>query len=100
MSGARARDPSTSCILIDATSGGMIQGPHLHLDTLRTVVNPNLLEWAGNSRATLAIVFTDIVGSTALLERVKDQRMSELLQTHFAQGDVVIRDHGGCRVKT
>ena len=33
------------------------------------------VEWAGDERVTLAIVFTDVVGSTALGERMRDERM-------------------------
>ena len=61
---------------------------------------PNLIAWAGGPRATLAVVFTDIVGSTSLRGRLKDERMSEMLRAHFAQGDALLAEHGGRRVKT
>jgi hypothetical protein len=43
------------------------------------------LEWAGDERVTLAIVFTDVVDSMALGERMRDERMYEVRQAHFAQ---------------
>lgn len=61
---------------------------------------PNLIAWAGGPRATLAVVFTDVVGSTSLRGRLKDERMSEMLHAHFAQCDMLIAEHGGRRVKT
>jgi adenylate cyclase len=61
---------------------------------------PGLIEWAGGTRGTFAIVFTDIVGSTALRGTLKDERMSELLHTHFGRSDELIAQHGGWRVKT
>lgn len=47
-----------------------------------------LQEWAGaskTSRTTLALVFTDIVGSTALCLGLGDEQWIELLIKHFAQ---------------
>ena len=40
-------------------------------------VEPRFLKWAGPDRLLLALVFTDIVGSTALNEAIKDERMNE-----------------------
>jgi hypothetical protein len=42
------------------------------------------LEWAGPDRLMLALVFTDIVGSTALNETIKDERMHAVRRAHFA----------------
>jgi class 3 adenylate cyclase len=58
------------------------------------------MRWAGGDRVTLAIVFTDIVGSTALGESLKDQRMGELRIAHFAQSSKLIDRHGGHEIKT
>jgi adenylate cyclase len=58
-----------------------------------------LIAWAGGARGTFAIVFTDIVGSTALRSSLKDERMGELLNRHFAHVESLIAQHGGCRVK-
>jgi hypothetical protein len=37
---------------------------------------PRFLEWAGPDRVLLALLLTDIVGSTASKEPIKDERMN------------------------
>jgi class 3 adenylate cyclase len=56
--------------------------------------------WAGGHRVTLAIVFTDIVGSTELGESVKDQHMSIVRRTHFTQSRRLIKQYDGREIKT
>jgi class 3 adenylate cyclase len=60
----------------------------------------SLLEWAGGNRVTLAIVFTDIVGSTALNVELGDAAMSEVRRQHFAQSTALLAKHAGHEVKT
>jgi class 3 adenylate cyclase len=60
----------------------------------------SLREWAGAERVTLAIVFTDIVGSTALRSQVGDECMNATLEAHFCQGRRFIAKHGGHEIKT
>jgi WD40 repeat protein/class 3 adenylate cyclase len=57
-------------------------------------------EWAGGERVTLAIVFTDVVGSTALGEEIKDEAMNEVRRAHFAQSRKLIGQFQGREVKT
>lgn len=61
---------------------------------------PSFLSWVGDDRATLAIVFTDVVGSTALGEEIKDERMSEVRNAHFAQSRKLIEQYKGREIKT
>jgi class 3 adenylate cyclase len=42
-----------------------------------------LREWARDDRVTLAIVFTDIVGSTALGRALGDEQMNGVRRAHF-----------------
>jgi class 3 adenylate cyclase len=49
---------------------------------------------------TLAIVFTDIVGSTALNVELGDAAMSEVRRRHFAQSTALLAKHAGYEVKT
>jgi WD40 repeat protein/class 3 adenylate cyclase/GTPase SAR1 family protein len=58
------------------------------------------VEWAGDERVTLAIVFTDVVDSTALGERMRDERMYEVRQTHFAQSRRLIAQYKGYEIRT
>lgn len=51
-------------------------------------------------RTTLAIVFTDIVGSTALGHQVGDEKMNEIRRAHFRQARIVISKLGGYEIKT
>jgi class 3 adenylate cyclase len=58
------------------------------------------VEWAGDERVTLAIVFTDVVDSTALGEQMRDERMYEVRQAHFAQSRKLIAHHKGYEIRT
>ncbi len=55
----------------------------------------SLTEWAGGSRRMLAIVFTDVVGSTALGSRLGDQRMREVRRAHFSRSAELLPRYGG-----
>ncbi len=57
-------------------------------------------EWAGGERVTLAIVFTDVVGSTALGEDIRDEAMNEVRRAHFAQSRKLITQFQGREIKT
>lgn len=61
---------------------------------------PSFTQWAGDERVTLAIVFTDVVGSTALGEELKDVSMNDVRRAHFAQSRKLIGQHNGREVKT
>jgi class 3 adenylate cyclase len=56
--------------------------------------------WVGGADATLAVVFTDLVGSTALASKVGDGAMSDILQKHFDKARTLVGNHGGRLVKT
>jgi class 3 adenylate cyclase/tetratricopeptide (TPR) repeat protein len=60
----------------------------------------SLIEWAGDSRATLAIVFTDIVGSTALGNALGDTAMGEVRRAHFERSAALISKNAGHEIKT
>ena len=57
-------------------------------------------EWAGGERVTLAIVFTDVVGSTALGEEIRDEAMNQVRRAHFAQSRKLIGQFKGREIKT
>src|ERR1035437_7004880 len=57
-------------------------------------------KWAGDERCTLAIVFTDIVGSTALGENLKDEKMNDVRRAHFKESRMLINRFGGREIKT
>ena len=52
------------------------------------------------STARVTIMFTDIVGSTALLERLGDQAGTQLLRRHFGILRRAVAAHGGREVKS
>ena len=56
--------------------------------------------WAGGEQVTLAIVFTDVVGSTALGEEIRDEAMNEVRRAHFAQSRKLIGQFQGREIKT
>ena len=59
----------------------------------------SLIQWAGGARVTLAIVFTDIVDSTATGRQLGDEAMIQLCELHFAKSRQLIADHGGRWIK-
>jgi WD40 repeat protein/class 3 adenylate cyclase len=66
-----------------------------------TVANTSsFTAWAGDDRVTLAIVFTDVAGSTALGQQLKDHRMLEVRRAHFAQSRKLIEQYKGREIKT
>lgn len=64
------------------------------------VSTQNFKKWAGAERVTLAIVFTDIIGSTALNESIRDESMAPIIQSHFLQSRTLIKRFGGREIKT
>jgi len=58
------------------------------------------VQWAGGERVTLAIVFSDIVGSTAMGQAVGDEQMNEIRKVHFAQGRKLLNYYEGREIKT
>lgn len=48
----------------------------------------------------LALLFSDLTGSTALYERIGDARAFAVVEEHFRLMDEVVRRHGGAIVKT
>ena len=60
----------------------------------------SLRQWAGASKATLAIVFTDIVSSAALGNKLGNRAMDELRRVHFRCAAELVDRYGGRVVKT
>lgn len=60
----------------------------------------SFLDWAGGDRVTLALVFTDVVGSTALGEEIRDEAMNEVRRAHFTQSRKLIETFRGREIKT
>ena len=59
-----------------------------------------LRQWAGSPKITLAIVFTDIVDSTALTHNLGNERMDNLRRAHFTRARNLIQKHNGFGIKT
>jgi len=60
----------------------------------------NLRQWAGSPKATLAVVFTDIVASTALGNKIGNRAMDVLRRGHFEHVGRLAATHDGFVVKT
>jgi class 3 adenylate cyclase len=60
----------------------------------------SLVAWAGDPQATLAVVFTDIVGSTAISGKFGDEIMDRILTAHYEQARLLIKENRGREVKT
>jgi class 3 adenylate cyclase len=59
-----------------------------------------LREWAGGDRATLTLVFTDIVGSAAQARELGNEAMNRLRNDHFHQGERFLAEFEGRLIKT
>jgi class 3 adenylate cyclase len=57
-------------------------------------------KWVGAERANIALVFTDIIGSTKLAVELKNERMNELRNDHFEQGERFVKQFRGQTIKT
>lgn len=60
----------------------------------------SLLDWVGSDRATLAIIFTDVIGSTALSNEIGLEKMNEIRNAHFNQGRKLLSHCKGKEIKT
>lgn len=56
--------------------------------------------WAGGEKPDVAIVFTDVVGSTRLWEELGDEKMDDIRVRHFEAGRRLVTKHGGYEIKT
>ena len=61
---------------------------------------PDFKSWAGAARCTLAIAFTDILGSTLLGNKLGNNEYSKIRQAHFEQGRKYLKRYNGYEVKT
>jgi class 3 adenylate cyclase/GTPase SAR1 family protein len=57
-------------------------------------------DWAGAEQTMLALVFTDIVESTALSNELGNEAMNEARRAHFERGGKWLQKHGGYEIKT
>jgi predicted ATPase/DNA-binding winged helix-turn-helix (wHTH) protein/class 3 adenylate cyclase len=64
------------------------------------IPSETLREWARDDRVTLAIVFTDIVGSTALGRALGDEQMNGVRRAHFGHSRALLSQHAGREIKT
>lgn len=64
------------------------------------LTNVSLIDWVGSDRATLAILFTDVIGSTALGNEIGLEKMNEIRNAHFNQGRKFLSHYKGKEIKT
>ncbi|HEY7495162.1 MAG TPA: adenylate/guanylate cyclase domain-containing protein, partial [Candidatus Tectomicrobia bacterium] len=64
------------------------------------VLTSSFTNWVGASDATLAIVFTDVVGSTTLANDLGSERMYEVWTAHTVQTRHLLEKYHGREVKT
>jgi class 3 adenylate cyclase/GTPase SAR1 family protein len=57
-------------------------------------------QWTGSSRTTMALAFTDVVGSTSLGEELGDEQMDEVRHAHFERARELIKKKNGYEIKT
>jgi class 3 adenylate cyclase len=81
-------------------AGSRAVGQELPVSVAEPRLGPDFKIWAGASRTTLAIVFTDIVGSTALSSEVGNERMFQIREAHYRQARQLIQKSGGYEIQT
>ena len=59
-----------------------------------------LEKWAGGNHVTVAILFTDIVGSTALRQKLGDELMERARQAYFDHALEIMHKYRGWEIKT
>jgi adenylate cyclase len=64
------------------------------------IFSKSFLAWAGAEKVTSAIIFTDIVGSTAIARSLGNEAMKEIRRGHFKQTRILIHKFGGNEIKT
>lgn len=57
-------------------------------------------DWAGSSKCTLGIVFTDIIGSSVLCNTLGNEAYSKVRQSHFMQVRRLLKEYHGYEIKT
>jgi class 3 adenylate cyclase len=62
-------------------------------------MNITLQDWARASKATIALVFTDIVDSTTLGNQLGDEQWTEVLLKHFAQARTLLSNYDCYEIK-
>jgi len=88
-SAPRVPVPPVPC---DAADAGSPSSP--------TAAPGSFRQWAGASKATLAVVFTDVVSSSLLGAKLGNRAMDQLRRAHFAHTEALIAAHDGFLVKT
>lgn len=59
-----------------------------------------LSTWAGSPKCTLALIFTDIVGSTSLCNNIGNEAFIKACQAHFMQARQLLKKYNGYEIKT
>jgi DNA-binding response OmpR family regulator len=70
------------------------------LSAQKEMETPSFRAWERSEYATLAIVFTDIVGFTRLCQELKDDGIKQVRQQHFSRSRELIKRYEGCEIKT
>ncbi len=75
--------------------------PQPDLDAVDDETSTNdFQDWAGGEQVTLAIAITDVIGSTAMGQTMRDEAMNEVRRAHFAQSRRFIAQFEGREIKT
>jgi class 3 adenylate cyclase len=102
-------DQRVSCLAVLPPDESLIEGPESAYlgewdeglaSAAGEMKSRDFLCWAGGNHSTLAVAFTDMIGSTALSNQLGNEAMDEVRAAHFRRGLDVIRELGGYLIKT
>jgi len=94
------RKPEESTLLIDRTANRLKVEESNLVSASAEMQTTGFGKWVGANRTTLALVFTDIVGSTALGNKVGDEEMARIRKGHFSRARTLIQSFKGYEIKT
>lgn len=99
--GAHIADKHTVVAIADSAAGEIAGDNEItEVAVLAKSKTPDLQVWAGSDRATLAIVFTDILDSTATGQALGDEAWRAVRLAHFERSHELIEEYRGREIKT
>lgn len=92
LSRSKKREEPEYIAVKEELDSNQIPGMHAGKDAFKN--------WAGSEKCTLAIAFTDIIGSSQLGNKLGNSAFSKLRQAHFAEARRLLKKYNGYEIKT
>ena len=93
-------EPTTVVAQIDADADTKRDFEMSLISASGEMLTDRFKKWAGANRTTLALAFTDVVGSTRLGQDLGDEEMFKVRAAHFSAARSAIKRQQGYEIKT